>query len=393
MTQTAGLSAASRANIAVLSDIQAQMNAAQRHLSTGKRVNDPTDNPLAFFTSAALKNRASDLGTLLDNMTTAQSTITAANKAITAIQSLLTSAQNYANQALASTQSLVTVTGNNSAALSTSTLIASTGGNASKFKAGDTITVNDGTTTATYTAANNDTVQTILNAINGASGLKATASLNSSGQIQIAATSNVNITIGGSVNGAGGGTLNGIVGLTAGTTNYTTNTTRQSMAAQFDALRTQIDAAVSDATYNGVNLLSGGSLSVLFNETGSSKLTMTGSTLTTAAMGLTASTNSFQLDTDINAALTKITTALNAVTSASASFGTYQTVMDVRTDFNKGLIDALNSGADGLVAADPNEEGAALLLLQTRQQLATTALTLAHGQDSNVLRLFGLNPS
>ena len=392
MTSTAGLSVASRANIAALSDIQVQMSATQRRISTGKRVNDPTDNPLAYFTSAALKNRASDLSTLLDNMTTAQSTITAANKAITAIQSLLSSAQNLANQALSATQSLVTVTGNNSSALTSGTVIASNPGSSTKFKAGDTVTISDGTTTATYTAANNDTVQTVLNAINGTSGLKATASLNASGQIQVAATSNVNITIGGSVNGAGGGTLNGIIGLTAGATTYTSNATRLNMATQFDALRTQIDAAVNDASFNGVNLLSGGALSVTFNETGSSKLTMTGSALTTTGMGLSASTNNFQLDTDINAALAKITTALNAVSSASASFAAYQTVMNVRTDFNKGLIDALNGGADDLVSADTNEEGAKLLLLQTRQQLATTALTLSHNQDSNVLRLFGLNP-
>ena len=43
---------------------------------------------------------------------------------------------------------------------------------------------------------------------------------------------------------------------------------------------------------------------------------------------------------------------------------------------------------DNLTLADTNEEGANLLALQTRQQLSTTALSLAAQADQNVLRLF-----
>ena len=45
-------------------------------------------------------------------------------------------------------------------------------------------------------------------------------------------------------------------------------------------------------------------------------------------------------------------------------------------------------GAADLTLADSNEEGANLLALQTRQQLSTTALSLAAQADQNVLRLF-----
>ena len=44
--------------------------------------------------------------------------------------------------------------------------------------------------------------------------------------------------------------------------------------------------------------------------------------------------------------------------------------------------------ADGLTLADSNEEGANLLALQTRQQLSTTALSLASQASQAVLRLF-----
>ena len=49
----------------------------------------------------------------------------------------------------------------------------------------------------------------------------------------------------------------------------------------------------------------------------------------------------------------------------------------------------MKMGADNLVVADLNEEGANLLALQTRQQLSTQALSLASQSDQAILRLFG----
>jgi len=275
-------------------------------------------------------------------------------------------------------------------ALTTSTGIATTSGNASHFKAGDTVTVSDGTTTATYTAANNDTVQTFLTAINGTSGLKVVASLNASGQIQLTATSNVTITIGGIVNGAGGGSLSGILGLTAGATAPGANSTlRQSLASQYDSLRAQIDQAAGDASFNGTNLLSGGSISVKLNETGTSTATVSGGSLTSAALGLTASSNSWQLDSDINSALTKINAAIATVSATSASLGASGSILQTRLDFNKSMVDTLAGGVTDLTANDSNADSALLLALQTRQQLATTTLSMASGAYASALQLFG----
>jgi hypothetical protein len=384
------LSSAARAGIFQLAQLQQQIDAVQTRLATGKRVNSALDDPAAFFLSEGFKSRASAISALATNITTAQDSLTAANKGVTSIQALLTTAQSIANQALQTAQSLVTVTGNNSSALTTGTVIASSGGSASRFKAGDTVTVSDGTTTATYTASNNDTVQTFLNTINGTAGLKVVASLNVNGQIQLSATSNVGVTIGGTVNGAGGGTLNGILGITAGTTSYVTNTLRQSLAAQFDSLRSQIDLAVQDASFNGVNFLNGSSLSVLFNETGSSKLTITGVSSTTASLGVTASSNQFQLDSDINMALNHITAALGTLQANSASLGAMSSILDARSAFNQAMVDTLNAGADALTLSDENEDSAMLLALQTRQKLAATTLSLIRGSDDTALKLFGL---
>jgi hypothetical protein len=51
----------------------------------------------------------------------------------------------------------------------------------------------------------------------------------------------------------------------------------------------------------------------------------------------------------------------------------------------------LTTGAESLVNADTNYEGALLLALQTRRDLAVTSLSLAADADKAVLRLFGGN--
>jgi flagellin-like hook-associated protein FlgL len=377
-----------RANLFALRMVSDQIDSVQTRLATGKRVNSAYDDPAAFFTSSGLSARAASLNQLVDNVSTVKKTIDAASNGVQAITSLLNQAQTIATAALQSANTLVKVTGNNASALTASTVIASAGGSSTKFKAGDTVTVNDGTTTATYTAANNDTVQTLLNAINGTANLKVTASLNSSGQIAFAATGAVSITIGGVQSGSG--TLNGISGLTAGTTAFVANATRTSYGVQYDALRTQIDAAISDASYNGVNLLINGSKTIALNETGSSSIALIGANLSTTSLGVVASTNSFQADTDITNVITNITNALTTLQTQTATLGNNQAIIDARVQFNKSMADTLQSGADDLVKSDSGADGALLLALQTRQQLAATALSMTGSSDKMALRLFGL---
>jgi flagellin-like hook-associated protein FlgL len=382
------LPAASRAALAALSAIQSDMNRVQTRLATGKRVNKPMDNPGAFFLAQSLLGRASSLSSLTDSISSAQGVISAANSGIAAIQSLLSTAKGLASSALQYAQTLVTVTGSHSTPFTTSSTIASTSGSSTRLRAGDTVTVSDGTTTATYTAANGDTIQTFLDAINSATGLKVTASLNGNGQLQFNATSNVSVTIGGTLTGTG--TLSGVLGLTAGTTSYATNTVRQNLALQFNDLLSQIDQAAKDASFNGVNLLDGSTLSVKFSEDGSSSLSVAGVALSASGLGLSGSSNNWQLDTDINASIDAITSAVNTLKAYAATYSSMSAVIQARADFNSAMIDTLNGGADALTTTDVNEDGALLLALQTRQQIATTALSFVQGANANVLKLFGL---
>src|SRR3954466_1365047 len=71
----------------------------QTKLATGKRVNSALDNPINYFTAQGLTNRASDLGNLLDSMSSGISTIQAASNGITSITKLVQTAQSLVSQA------------------------------------------------------------------------------------------------------------------------------------------------------------------------------------------------------------------------------------------------------------------------------------------------------
>jgi flagellin len=75
--------------------------------------------------------------------------------------------------------------------------------------------------------------------------------------------------------------------------------------------------------------------------------------------------------------------------SEASSLGSNLSIVQIRQDFAKNLINVLQTGSDNLVLADTNQEGANLLALQTRQSLSTTALSLANQSNQAVLKLLG----
>ena len=164
---------------------------------------------------------------------------------------------------------------------------------------------------------------------------------------------------------------------------------RASLSAQFDAILTQIDQLAGDSGFNGINLLNGNDLTVTLNEAGTSSTTVTGVTDTTAGdLAISGAANNWAAAADITAASTELTAALSTLRSQSQSLSSNLSVVQIRQDYTKAMIGTLQSGSDALTLADSNQEGANLLALQTRQQLSTTALSLAAQSDRNVLRLF-----
>jgi flagellin-like hook-associated protein FlgL len=165
-------------------------------------------------------------------------------------------------------------------------------------------------------------------------------------------------------------------------------TVRADLATQFGGIRTQIDQLITDTGYNGVNLLNGDDLQVVFNESSTSTLTLTGVTFDSAGLTISAAAGSWATNANVDAALTELSDAVTTLRSQAATFGANLAVVKTRQEFTRAAINTLQSGSDQLVLADANEEGAKLVTLQTRQQLSSTALGLATQADQNVLRLF-----
>ena len=165
-------------------------------------------------------------------------------------------------------------------------------------------------------------------------------------------------------------------------------TVRDTLSDQFDAIRTQIDQLAGDAGFNGTNLLDGDDLTVTLNESGTSSTTVTGVTDDSTGLSVAAAANNWADTAAITAASADLTAALATLRSQAQTLGSNLSVVQIRQEFTKATISTLQAGSAALTLADSNQEGANLLALQTRQQLSTTALSLASQADQNVLRLF-----
>jgi flagellin-like hook-associated protein FlgL len=129
-------------------------------------------------------------------------------------------------------------------------------------------------------------------------------------------------------------------------------------------------------------------LTVIMNQSATTKLVVAGNNDTSTGLGLVASANTFQDNYDVNTAITNINNALATLKNQASTYTANVAVIQDRTEFTKQTINTLQTGINDLTLADANEEGASLLALQTRQSLSSTALSLATQADQNVLRLF-----
>lgn len=112
-------------------------------------------------------------------------------------------------------------------------------------------------------------------------------------------------------------------------------------------------------------------------------------TADTDGVAIAALTDSgFATDNDINRVVDKLNNALENLRAQASEFGTNLSTVEIRQDYTKSMVNTLVEGAGLLTLADTNEEGANLLALQTRQQLASTSLSFASQADQTVLSLF-----
>jgi flagellin-like hook-associated protein FlgL len=381
------LSASVRQNLLSLQSTADLLSTTQNRLATGNKVNSALDNPTNFFTAQGLENRASDINNLLDSIGNGVQVLQAANTGLTSLQKLVDTAKSIANQVLQAP------TGYSAKSTSTSSaaVVVDSAGNlvdGTLIKSGETLAIaSTGGGVATSFTFGASTTLAELNTALAANNLS--ASLDSSNKLVITTTNDAaSSTIGAITIGGTAGTLTLSAGA-APTADAASQTIRSSLVKQYNDIITQITTTSQDASFNGINLLNGDNLKLTFNETGKSTLNVEGVTFDAAGLGLASLTSGtdFLDNSSANAALTKLSSASSTLRTEASALGSNLSVVQIRQDFNKNLINVLQTGSSNLTLADTNEEAANSQALSTRQSIAVSALALANQSQQSVLQL------
>jgi flagellin len=246
----------------------------------------------------------------------------------------------------------------------------------------------------TFGDGTNGTVKTLnqLNAALQADNLIATVDAN--GVLTITTSNDyASSTLGSAASGGAiGGTLPGSLTFTTPqppVQDPVAQASRANLVQQYNNILAQIDTTSQDSSFNGVNLLNGDTLKLVFNETGKSTLSINGVTFNSAGLGLSNLVTG--VDFIDNGATNKVVATLDAASSTlrseASSLGSNLSVVQIRQDFSKSLINVLQTGSSNLTLADTNEEAANSQALSTRQSIAVSALSLANQSQQSVLQL------
>jgi flagellin-like hook-associated protein FlgL len=407
------LSASVRQNLLSLQSTADLLATTQNRLSTGKKVNTALDNPTNFFTAQGLDSRANDISNLLDGIGNGVHVLQAANTGITSLQKLVDTAKSIATQVLqaptgysvkASATSLAPTGAGPLGVAGTAADLTNAGTNSLNglnfvftpaTGAATTITVS-----STVAAGNVNSIDAFNTALSSA-GLGLTASLASNGSITLTSTNdNASqiLTTGTTaaantiaISGSDTATLVTPTGGAAGKplADAASQTIRSNLVSQYNNIIQQITTTSQDASFNGINLLNGDDLKLTFNETGKSTLTIKGVTFSAAGLGLASLTSGtdFLDNASANATIAKIGSASNALRTEASTLGSNLSIVQIRQDFSKNLINVLQTGSSNLTLADTNEEAANSQALSTRQSIAVSALALANQSQQSVLQL------
>ncbi|MGY4304605.1 flagellin [Bradyrhizobium sp. USDA 4369] len=229
-----------------------------------------------------------------------------------------------------------------------------------------------------------------LNAKLAANNLQATVD-SATGKISITTTNDAASSTIGAIGGTAAAASQSFNGLTAAApvADATAQSQRASLVAQYNNVLAQINTTAADASFNGINLLNGDTLKLTFNETGKSTLSITGVTFNTGGLGLSTLTSGtdFLDNNSANKVIKVLNTASSTLRDEASTLGSNLSVVQVRQDFNKNLINVLQTGSSNLTLADTNEEAANSQALSTRQSIAVSALSLANQSQASVLQL------
>ena len=166
---------------------------------------------------------------------------------------------------------------------------------------------------------------------------------------------------------------------------------RDALNEDFTALRDQISSIISNAVFNGFNLINGSTTQVtaLASSDGARKITVSAENMSLSGSIVTVASNgSISTQTQASTMIATVETSLTNVNSALARLSSGEKKFSVQIDFVQKLSDTLTTGIGNLVDADMATESAKLQALQVKQQLGVQALSIANQAPQVILSLF-----
>jgi flagellin len=295
------------------------------------------------------------------------------------------------------TNGTLAVTSSNSAALAAlglGTGVSQAAGGSAPALTGKILTIGatDGGTATNITFGTGVGQVSTLNQLNTQlAGNNLQATIDTTGVITISTSNNAASATIGAIGGTAAGAgyaFSGLVGAPP-VADPNAQATRAGLVQQYNNILKQIDTTSQDSSFNGVNLLEGDTLNLTFDETAKSTLAIQGVTFNTAGLqlsSLTAGTD-FLDSNAANNVLSSLNTASDTLRSEASTLGSNLSIVQIRQDFSKSLINVLQTGSSNLTLADTNEEAANSQALSTRQSIAVSALALANQSQQSVLQL------
>jgi len=413
------LSAAVRSSLLALQRTTDLIDRTNNRLATGLRVAGPVDDPVAFFSSKALRDRAFDFTERKGGIDQGISTVTAALDGVESIDSLVRQLKGIATslKSATSTQFTDLVTQFNNVRSQIGDLA-----NDAQFQG---INLIDNTSESlTINFANNTTSLLTIDAVNlRQSGLSVDALIiRADSQISFTATPTSGVSIGNSAQSAFTSISNfsDFGGELVVTYNGTGVTVTSGGGITF-ALNTQITITVEVGTGGGQTVTQGQTLTLqlatvngLLSDISAAGATSvdqtaaitqfigviagnTGTLISTAQQLAVNTAGGLQSGVDFIAegqsddadtVIAGLDTALTTLRSNSQKLGSNVALLQTRLDFTENYVNTLEEGSGKLTLADLNQEGANLLALQTRQQLGISALAFAGQSEQGILALF-----
>jgi flagellin len=158
--------------------------------------------------------------------------------------------------------------------------------------------------------------------------------------------------------------------------------------ADFNAMTSQVAQFISQANYNGINLLSSASTARTFiADTSANTLSLTSQSSVRAAF-TTFTTSSVTSASASTLALTSLNTFSQAVHSSLSASAAETRALRLHQNFVNAQVDAIQTGLGATVDADIGKSSAEVQSRQVQRQLGVQSLSLANQQPSTLLGLF-----